>query len=192
MYHKTIKVFFSYSTSQAQESFGGGLSKYLHSLENCLSCQFVKMKGNWPLLTNWNATTELMNEAMANTIPKVRRMFAFLCQNTRLRILAHLHTGDLVYEFFGIKQRGAKLARHTCVWFVKKPWDQMVKSYKTVLKLNFIVSQLKFIIDSWLEPSHHLSINWLSNFLNMRGALSFMGYFVSFDSSIQFPNSVIL
>ena len=71
MYHKTIKVFFSYSTSQAQESFGGGLSKYLHSLENCLSCQFVKMKGNWPLLTNWNATTELMNEAMANTIPKV-------------------------------------------------------------------------------------------------------------------------
>ena len=175
MYHKTIKVFLSYSTSQAQESFGGGLSKYLHSLENCLSCQFVKMKGNWPLLTNWNATTELMNEAMANTIPKVRRMFAFLCQNTRLRILAHLHTGDLVYEFFGIKQRGAKLARHTCVWFVKKPWNngQIFQTASITIKSFTIEIHYRFM--AWAKSS---SIDKLIvQFSEYEGSVVFYGLF---------------
>lgn len=105
------KVFFSYSTQALLGSFGG-LSKYLHSLENCLSCQFVKMKGNWPLLTNWNATTELMNEAMANTIPKVHTECLHFYAKTPLQASPNFQTSHTCewrpcLRVFGYKTKGS-------------------------------------------------------------------------------------
>ena len=98
---------------------------------------------------------------------------------SRLRILA---SGDLVYEFSGIKQRGAKLARHTCVWFVKKPWNngQIFQTASITIKSFTIEIHYRFMAWAKLSSIDKLIVQFSIFWIWGERLL-----FVSFDSSIQ-------